>query len=111
MANFTVPTELDANASTADAVSIDDVLVFYHNVNGLRTKTTDFCNAVQMSNYKIFVLTETGLNDSINNNEIFDDSFIVYRCDRSSSDKTRKGGVLLSSCLHSSGHSIGLEQL
>lgn len=76
--------------------------IYYQNVNGLRTKTSTFRRAVQMCHYKIIVLTETGLTESINSNEIFDDSFSVFRCDRSerSSDKISRGGVLVG--VHSS---------
>lgn len=64
-------------------------------------------------------MCETGLIDSIYDTEIFDDSFIVYRSDRSSlsSHKTRKGGVLIAvhssfqSSLLKSGYNDGLEQI
>lgn len=72
-----------------------------------------------MCDYRIIVLTETGLTDSIFDTELFNDNFLVYRCDRSpySSDKTRKGGVLiavhstLKSNVIASGHPFGIEQI
>lgn len=75
--------------------------------------------SVQSSHYKIFVLCETGLTDTIFDTEIFDDNFVVYRCDRSilSSNKTRKGGVLIAvhssikSSLLKSGFEVGLEHV
>lgn len=104
----------ESNVSAVHAIH-----TYYQNVNGLRSKTNAFRQSTQISPYKLFVLTETGLVDSINSNEIFDNSFIVYRCDRSglSSDKTRKGGVLIAahssidSCLHLSGYDVGVEQI
>lgn len=95
------------------------VKIYYQNVNGLRTKTNVFRNATILCDYKIIVLTETGLTESIHDTELFDSNFMVYRCDRSplSSDKLRKGGVLiavhtsLSSSLIKSGHPFGIEQI
>lgn len=65
------------------------------------------------------VLTETGLIDSIYDNEIFPDDYSVFRCDRTeqTSDKEQKGGVLIAvqnsydPSLILKCDSIGLEQL
>lgn len=93
--------------------------IYYQNVNGLRTKVNGFRVAVQHSSHMVYVLTETGLLDSIDSKEVFDDSFIVYRCDRTewSSTSGVKGGVLIAvhvsikSELVMSGESVGLEQV
>lgn len=68
--------------------------LYYQNVNGLRTKTNIFKQAMDISNFKIYVLTETGLHDLTS-------EYIVYRCDRIigiTSDKTQKGGILIAVC-------------
>lgn len=93
--------------------------IYYQNANGLRTKLNRFRVATQHSLYNVYVITETGLIDSISSNELFDDSFIVYRCDRSdwSSSSLFKGGVLIAvhvslrSELLSTGDPLGIEQL
>lgn len=71
--------------------------IYYQNVQGLRTKTNSTLRNVLTSNYKIIAFTETWLNVNINNNEIIDDRYIVYRRDRMSSTSSKKdgGGVML----------------
>lgn len=71
--------------------------IYYQNVNGLRTKTTSFLIGVISSSFKIYILCETNLNDSINDLEIFPPEFTIYRCNRShlTSKKTQGGGVLI----------------
>lgn len=74
-----------------------DLIVFYQNVRGLRTKTLDFFDAVLTESYPVIIATETWLHDAISSSEIFDDRYIVYRNDRSSrtSSRERGGGVLI----------------
>lgn len=55
--------------------------VYYQNVCGFRTKTTTFLRNILCS-YDILCLTETWLNDSFHNNDLFDDHFMVWRRDR-----------------------------
>ena len=43
----------------------------------------------------IIVLTETWLNDSILDTELFEDRYSVFRCDRMSSGNCKGGGVLI----------------
>lgn len=64
--------------------------------NGLRFFSTFRC-AIQMCLYKIKVLIETGLTESINSNKIPYELFPVFRCDRHerSSDKNSEGSVLV----------------
>lgn len=71
--------------------------IYYQNSGGLRTKTTEFCNAVTDNSYAVIALTETWLCDSISNTELFDASYVVYRKDRCSitTGLSRGGGVLL----------------
>lgn len=54
--------------------------IYSHNVNGLRTKITDFLADVLTSDYGIYMLCETHLNDAIYSSEIFPANFNVYRC-------------------------------
>ena len=71
--------------------------MFYQNVNGLKTKLTDFLCAALAEEYSIIALTETGLDPNINDAELLDHSYAVYRNDRSlmNSSKSARGGVLL----------------
>ena len=78
--------------------SLSDQLTFYYqNVRGLRTKTTEFFLSVQSDCSDIYCLTETWLNDSINDCELFPSSYTVIRSDNLSSlsGKSRGGGVLI----------------
>lgn len=76
---------------------VQPVEVFYQNVRGLRTKTNNFFVSVLETLYPVIVLTETWLNESIYNGELFDDNYVVYRRDRNSlaCGKSRGGGVLI----------------
>lgn len=71
--------------------------VFYQNVRGLRTKSSEFYIASSSCNYDVIALSETWLNESHLDSEFFSNDFVVFRCDRnySSMDMTRGGGVLL----------------
>ena len=68
--------------------------MYYQNVRGLGTKTSQILLASQSIFYDILALSETWLNDSIMNGELFDlSNFSVFRSDRSTGK--RGGGVLL----------------
>lgn len=70
---------------------------YYQNARGLRTKAHDFYLNLLNENFDAVFITETWLLDSINNCELFDSRYNVFRRDRSSSDcgKKRGGGVLV----------------
>lgn len=53
------------------------ITVCNQNVRGLSSKTVEFCNAVRMNDFNIIALTETWCNDSISDNEIFDDRLVI----------------------------------
>lgn len=72
--------------------NVSELLVYYQNVRGLRTKTNTFFNNVLSSNYMIVALTETNLQNSINSSEIFPDYYNVFRCDRNLEVTGRQGG-------------------
>lgn len=73
------------------------VSVYYQNVNGIRSKLTQFYMNVLNSNFDIVCLTETNLNNSVFDGEIIDDRYNVYRRDRAEthSKKQEGGGVLI----------------
>lgn len=70
--------------------------VRYQNVRGLRTKTDYIYSSSGIIDADIVMFTETWLNDSINNQELFDSSFVVHRCDRNFAlvGRSSGGGVL-----------------
>lgn len=63
----------------------------------MRTKLNDINIAVNVNKYDVIVVTETWLNDNINDGEIFDARYNIYRRDRESSSLAGKegGGVLI----------------
>ncbi|XP_055522500.1 uncharacterized protein LOC129716691 [Wyeomyia smithii] len=95
------------------------VWLFYQNVRGLRTKIDEFYLATNDCNFDVIVLTETGLDDRINSQQLFGDSFNVFRCDRSVHNRSKRsfGGVLIvvnkryPSALFNTSHGNHLEQI
>ncbi|KAG6457452.1 hypothetical protein O3G_MSEX010311, partial [Manduca sexta] len=72
------------------------ISIYYQNVRGLRTKTAVFYRNMCLSAYDIVCLTETWLNGSIVDSELFDDRYLVWRSDRDYLDrKQNKGGGVL----------------
>ena len=69
----------------------DRFRVYYQNVRGLNTKTVECLSAVSAQEHDLIALTETWLDDSMSDAELFDDRYLVFRRDRGS----RGGGVLL----------------
>ncbi|XP_055522520.1 uncharacterized protein LOC129716712 [Wyeomyia smithii] len=80
-----------------DVINESGIQIAYQNVRGLRTKIDELFLATRDCNLDIIILTETGLDDRINSNQLFGSSFNVFRCDRSSqnSNKSSFGGVLI----------------
>ena len=74
--------------------STKQLSIYYQNVRGLRTKTDSFHMGVMSGNYDIIALTETWLNSSFYDSELFDNRYTVIRRDRSE-NKLRGGGVLI----------------
>lgn len=70
--------------------------IYYQNVRGLRSKTHDIRLNTSLCDFDIICFTETFLNSSINDYEIFSKNYTVLRRDRdsSTSDKLDGGGVL-----------------
>jgi Reverse transcriptase (RNA-dependent DNA polymerase) len=65
--------------------------MLYQNVRGLNSKTLECLSSVLAQEHDFIALTETWLNDSVKDAELFDGRYIVFRRDRGS----RGGGVLL----------------
>lgn len=56
---------------------------YYQNTRGLRGKIVkDFKNKFRLANYDCVAFTETWLNDDFFSSELFDDTYNVYRADR-----------------------------
>lgn len=75
--------------------------IYYQNVNGLRSKTHDFYLSVCNCDFDVLMLTETSLNDSFCNSELFDVvEYSVFRRDRdyANTNQNKGGGVLSSHC-------------
>lgn len=66
--------------------------MYYQNAQGLRSFVNDFYLNSTSCFYDIVLLTETWLTSGIQSEELFDNSFNVYRCDRSTSNSHKKGG-------------------
>ncbi|KAG7309384.1 hypothetical protein JYU34_005343 [Plutella xylostella] len=74
-------------------------IIFYQNVNRIRTKTSEFYLNLLNTNYDALCLTETNLNIGVFDGELFDTRYNVFRRDRSEtsiiSHKKDGGGVLI----------------
>jgi hypothetical protein len=79
------------------SVSANNFVGYYQNVRGLRTKTHSFYSHVALSNYDFICITESWLTANFYDREIFDNRYIVYRCDRSAGESgaERGGGVAI----------------
>lgn len=74
-----------------------DINIYLQNVRGLRTKTQEIFTSVVDSEYDLIGLVETWLHDGIQDGELFDDNYQVFREDRDpkKTNKGRGGGLLL----------------
>lgn len=75
----------------------NNISVYYQNTRGLRTKTSTFFRNICLHDYDVILLTETWLTEGINNSELFNDRYMVWRQDRDYSATKQKlgGGVLI----------------
>lgn len=74
--------------------SMESIEIFYQNVRGLRSKTVTFYNNICAFNSSdVIALTETFLNSSVINTELFPPGYVVFRKDRA--NEAGWGGVLL----------------
>ena len=65
------------------SIKHSDIHIYYQNVRGLRTKCKELYLSTSASNFDVIALTETWLNPSFNDNELFHTNFLTYQCDRS----------------------------
>ncbi|XP_062706730.1 uncharacterized protein LOC134287803 isoform X2 [Aedes albopictus] len=91
--NFPLVERMDNDSSQHDNAFLS---IYYQNVRGLRTKTTDLKLRLSSSDYDVIIFTETWLRPDINDSELTSD-YSIFRCDRSAatSDLSRGGGVLV----------------
>lgn len=70
---------------------------FYQNVNRIRSKCSNIYLNILNCNYDVICFTETNLNASIFDSELFDSNFVVHRRDRETSNSSKRegGGVLI----------------
>ncbi|XP_062708085.1 uncharacterized protein LOC134288167 [Aedes albopictus] len=89
------------NVSPASA----SILMYYQNVGGINSSIAEYQSAISDGCYDVYALCETWLNENTSTSQLFDDSYSVYRQDRSpsNSNKSSGGGVLLAvrSCFKS----------
>jgi hypothetical protein len=89
--------EVNATYGTFPVETGYSILIYFQNVNRLRSKTSDLFRAVILNDVDIIFLLETSLVSSFHDEELFVDRYFVFRCARSaaSSSKKSSGGVLL----------------
>lgn len=77
-----------------------DLLIFYQNARGIRTKCLQMRQSILNNEYDIIVITETWLHSRIFDREFCDDRYEVFRCDRDLklTDKKTGGGVMILVC-------------
>jgi Reverse transcriptase (RNA-dependent DNA polymerase)/Endonuclease-reverse transcriptase len=90
-------TNVDVTTSTNSDFVKPHLSIYFQNVNRARQKTEELFLSASECDYDVIMLVETNFNDNIQNTEIFDSRFVVFRCDRSSLNSTRAngGGVLI----------------
>lgn len=78
-------------------ILLSEFIIYYQNFRGLKTKLHNLRLAAQLNNYDVIIGTETWLDDSVNDGELFDSRYIIYRRDRASTPLGSKkgGGVLI----------------
>lgn len=71
--------------------------IYYQNTRGLRTKTHLFKRNLLLNSYDVISLSETWMLSGINDSELFDDRYVVWRRDRNyvATNVKYGGGVLL----------------
>lgn len=71
--------------------------IYYQNIRGLRTKTTDFYRNIALCNYDIVIITETWLHPGILDSELTNARYDVFRQDRNLllTKTTMGGGVMI----------------
>lgn len=75
----------------------NNIICYYQNVRGLRTKLLKLHKASVTADIDIIILTETWLNQNFLDVEILDDRYVIFRADRNASLSSleRGGGALI----------------
>lgn len=76
---------------------IRDLIFYYQNCRGTRTKLHTLYMNILSNNYDVIILTETWLVPWISDNEFIDQRYVVFRCDRDRDATTKLdgGGVVI----------------
>ena len=74
-----------------------NLLIYYHNASGLRSRLQQFCKSTNISIYDIVILTETNFHADLIDSEIHLPNYKLFRVDRdlNNSSKLSGGGVLI----------------
>jgi hypothetical protein len=68
------------------------ISIYFQNLNKLRSKTSDPFWAVILKDFDKIVLWETSLVNSFHDEELFDDRYFVFRCNRNAASSSKKSG-------------------
>jgi hypothetical protein len=66
--------------------------IYFQNVSRLHSKTSDLFRALILNDFDKIFLLETSSVSSFHDEELFDDRYFVFRCDRSAASSTKKSG-------------------
>ncbi|XP_044597272.1 uncharacterized protein LOC123273866 isoform X1 [Cotesia glomerata] len=69
--------------------------LYYQNVRGLNSKLDQIYSKSFMAEYDLFAFSETWLKSGVFDNEIFNNNYSVFRCDRREEFRRSGGGVLI----------------
>ena len=76
---------------------MDLLKIYYQNARGIKTKLKNFYNNSHTNDYNILCITETWLNDKIDDSKILNNNYSIFRNDRNLdiTDKEEGGGVFV----------------
>lgn len=91
----------------------ENINCYYQNVRGLNTKINEFYNNVSLLDYDLLAISETWLQNSVNDCEVINNNYVLFRADRKleETNKSRGGGTMLAvkSCFSASKVNINLD--
>jgi hypothetical protein len=89
--------EVKISCQLRECSSSSALSIYYQNVRGLNSKTVTFFNSAASCDFDLIAIAETWLHDGLGNDELFNQTYTVFRKDRNfcCSNKSRGGGVLL----------------
>jgi hypothetical protein len=71
---------------------MSQLLVYYQNVRGLRSKTKEFFLSMLNDDHDVICLTETWLKEGVESSELFGGNYWVFRRDREKDKTSSKSG-------------------